>query len=358
MSRRPVCYTPGVLPDLHRHLEGSHSAAALADVAQAFDLRQAPFYDPAAGRFATAAELTAAVTVSGASDDPTDFYQCIVAARAAYVSVAAIAALAERAMTEAVADADGVELRLSLFSMARTLIERTGQPWRALAPVRFAVDHAEPILAAVIAARDRVVAATGRPILLRVGLSRTFESAPHYQALADVIRAQAAALVGLDVLGIVGGPDREPLPPAMLAIIDGLRPDLPDLTIHAGEFAGADSVARTLALAPQAIGHGVHSLDDPEVLAALARAEVTLEVCPTSNRLLIPTAVADLERRHRAAPLVALQAAGVRCVLGSDDPETLGTSFRAEVAAAHGFGVDRARLAADAAARWAALARA
>lgn len=344
-----------MLPDLHRHLEGSHSAAALVDVARAFDLRHAPFFDPATERFRTADELRAAVTVAGPSDDAREFYACIVAARAAYVSVAAIAALAERAMIEAVADADGVELRLSLFSMARTLVERTGADWRALAPTAFAIDHAEPILAAVIATRDRVVAATGRPILLRVGLSRTFESAPHYRALAEVVRAQAAALVGLDVLGIVGGADREPLPAEMRAILEAMRADLPDLTIHAGEFAGADSVARTLALAPQAIGHGVHSLDDPRVLEALVAAGVTLEVCPTSNRLLIPTALAGLEDRHQAAPLVALQRAGVRCVLGSDDPESLGTSFAGELAVADGFGVDRSRLAADSAARWAAL---
>ncbi len=342
--------------DLHRHLEGSHSAAALADCAQQFDLRSPVLYDAAAGRHRTAAELVAATTVTAPSDDPSAFYACIVAARAAYVRVEVVAALAERAMREAVADADGAELRLSLFSMTRTLIEQTGQPWREVAPEVFARTHAEPILAAVIAARDRVVAATGRPVLLRLGLSRTFESAPHYDALAAMVREHARALVGLDVLGIVSGDDREPLPAALIAILDRLRPDLPDLTIHAGEFAGADSVARTLALAPQAIGHGVRSLDDPAVLEQLVRAGVTLEVCPTSNRLLIPSALAALEAAHGATPLAALQRAGVRCVLGSDDPEPLATSYAAELALVERAGVDLARLAADTAARWAVLA--
>ena len=158
-------------------------------------------------------------------------------------------------------------------------------------PAEFAAAYAEPILAAVIAARARVVAATGVPLLLRLGLSRTFESAPHYQALATMVKGHARALCGVDVLGIVGGADREPLPPALRVILDELRPDLPDLTIHAGEFAGADSVDRTLALAPQAIGHGVRSLDDPTVVERLVASGVTLEVCPTSNRLLIPSAV-------------------------------------------------------------------
>ncbi len=349
-------YTPRVHLDLHRHLEGSHSAAALADVAREFDLRTAPFYDAAAGRFATATELAAATTVTAPSDDPGAFYGCIVAARAAYVSVATIAALAERAMREATLDApDGVELRLSLFSMARTLIEHARRPWREVAPDEFAATYAEPILAAVVAARDRVVATTGVPLLLRLGLSRTFESAPHYQALAALVRGHAQALCGVDVLGIVGGADREPLPLELRAIIDALRADLPDLTIHAGEFAGADSVARTLALAPQAIGHGVRSLDDPEVLERLGTSGVTLEVCPTSNRLLIPSAVDALVTAHRAAPLVALQRAGVRCVLGSDDPEPLATSYQRERAIATEAGVDLVKLDADARARWTAL---
>ena len=65
-----VRYTPRVHLDLHRHLEGSHSAAALVDVARELGLRAPPFYDAAADRFVTAAELAAATTVTTPSDDP------------------------------------------------------------------------------------------------------------------------------------------------------------------------------------------------------------------------------------------------------------------------------------------------
>lgn len=341
-----------MLLDLHRHLEGSHSPAALADVARQFDIRDPVFYDAAAGRFRTPAELVPALVIAAPSDDATVFYACIVKARAAYVSVAAIGALARAAFREAAADTDGCELRISLFSMARTLIDNQGQRWRDVAPVDFAERYARPILLEVLAARDEVVAATGVPLLVRLGLSRTFESEPHYRALAAMVVEHAAGLVGLDVLGIVTGADTEPLPAPLVAILDGLRPHLPDLTIHAGEFAGHASVDRTLALAPRGIGHGVHSLESPATLERLARDGVTLEVCPTSNRLLIPTAVAALERAHGMAPLRALQAAHVHCVLGSDDPTPMGTSFRAEHEVARGLGVDLDRLAADSVRRW------
>jgi hypothetical protein len=342
-----------VFLDLHRHLEGSHSPAALVDVARRFDLRDPLFYDGAAGRFRTAAELAADVEMAAPSDDASIFYRCIVRARAAYVSEEAIGALARVAFAEAAAETDGFEMRLSLFSMTRTLVEHRRLDWRAMPPVEFAERHARPILVQVIAARDEVAAATGRPILLRLGLSRTFESEPHYRALAGMVVEHAQALVGLDVLGIVPTPDTEPLPPGLVAILDELRRHLPDLTIHAGEFAGHGSVDRTLALSPRGIGHGVHALESPATLERLARDGVTLEVCPTSNRLLIPTALAALERAQGGqAPLRALQAAGVRCVLGSDDPTPMRTSFRAEHEVARAAGVDLERLAADSARRW------
>jgi adenosine deaminase len=339
--------------DLHRHLEGSHSATALCDVAQRFEIRTPPFFDAAAGRFRTPAALAAEVAMAGPSDDATLFYRCIVKARAAYVSVAAIGALARAAFREAAADTDGFEMRLSLFSMARTLAEHQQLDWRALPPIELAERFARPILLEVIAARDELAAATGTPMLLRLGLSRTFESEPHYRALAAVVAEHARALVGLDVLGIVAGPDTEPMPPGLLAILERLRVHLPDLTIHAGELAGHASVDRTLELAPRGIGHGVRALESPATLARLARDGVTLEVCPTSNRLLIPTALAALERAHGGQmPLRALQAADVHCVLGSDDPTPMGTSHRAEVEIARAAGVDLARLEADSLRRW------
>ncbi|MEJ7757645.1 MAG: hypothetical protein WKF83_16285 [Nocardioidaceae bacterium] len=47
---------------------------------------------------------------------------------------------------------------------------------------------------------------------------------------------------------------------------------------------GARSVAQCLQLlGADRIGHGVRCVEDPRVLEEVARAGVTLEVCPTSN---------------------------------------------------------------------------
>lgn len=346
---------PRMWLDLHRHLEGSHSPKALLAVAREFRLTAPVFFDAARGTYRTETELGASVVMGAPTDDATVFYRSIVQSRAAYVSVPAIAMLAKLAFLEAADECDGFEMRLSLFSMTRTLLENERLAWRDVPPAEFA-ERARAILVAVLDERDRAARATGKPMLVRLGLSRTFESQPHYEALAAMVKEHAPALCGLDVLGIVTGPDTEPLPAALVAILDTLRVVLPDLTIHAGEFAGHASVDRTLALAPRGIGHGVHSLESGATLERLAKEGVTLEVCPSSNHLLIPTALAKLQAAHGGkTPLLALQEAHVHCVLGSDDPVVMGTTFERERERAASLGVDMERLREDIARRWAEL---
>lgn len=337
--------------DLHRHLEGSHSPAALAAVAEQLGLTDPVFFDAAARRYRTPAELAGELTMSAPSDDALLFYRCITRARAAYVSEAAIGELARRAFVEAAADTDGFEMRVSLFSMTRTLLDNERVAWRDLAPAAFA-ERARSLLLAVLAARDAAVASEHKPMLLRVGFSRTFESERHYRAMAAILPEHRSAICGLDVLGIVIGPDKEPMPAALRDILTSLRAHIPDLTIHAGEFEDHRSVERTLELQPQGIGHGVRSLESDATLARLAKEGVTLEVCPSSNRLLIPTALAALERQRGAAPLKALQQAHVHCVLGSDDPTPMGTSFSTEWTVAKALGADLELLERDTERRW------
>lgn len=338
--------------DLHRHLEGSHSAEALAAVAATFDVRDPLFFDPAARRHRTAAELASSLVIAEPTDDGLVLYRCIQRARAAYVSEAAIGELARRAFIEAAADTDGFEMRASLFSMTRTLLENERVAWRELEPRAFA-DRAERVLEGILAARDVAARESGVPMLLRIGFSRTFESEPHYRAFADMLRAHRKQLSGLDVLGVLTGTDKEPMPEGLRRILLGLRPDFPDLTVHAGEFEDHRSVLRTLELEPQGIGHGVHSAGDDEVMAELSRRQVTLEVCPHSNHLLIPTALMRLrESRGGTHPLPVLQAHGVRCVLGSDDPVPMGTCFSEEWRRAAELGADLGLLERDIALRW------
>ena len=58
--------------------------------------------------------------------------------------------------------------------------------------------------------------------------------------------------------------------------------DIP-FTIHAGEAAGPESIWHALEFGASRIGHGVRCIEDATLVDYLARHEIPLEVCPTSN---------------------------------------------------------------------------
>ena len=81
----------------------------------------------------------------------------------------------------------------------------------------------------------------------------------------------------------------------------------PRLHVHAGEWAGPESVRAALTLPVTRIDHGVRAIEDPSLVAELAEREIVLNSCP------------DEQRRARACfpsfeehPLPALRDAGVK----------------------------------------------
>ncbi len=89
---------------------------------------------------------------------------------------------------------------------------------------------------------------------------------------------------------------------------------------HVGELLGAESVRETLSsLGPDRLGHGIRSVEDPQVLDEAVRRGVTFEVCPGSNVALgVYKAAADV-------PLRRLMEAGAQIALGADDPLLFGS---------------------------------
>jgi adenosine deaminase len=97
-------------------------------------------------------------------------------------------------------------------------------------------------------------------------------------------------------------------------------------SVHAGEWAGPESVREGLELPVSRIGHGVRSIEDPALVEELAERGMVLEVCPTSNVVL------GIYPTYEEHPLRRLMDAGVRVTLGSDDPPYFGASIGGEYA--------------------------
>jgi adenosine deaminase len=106
-------------------------------------------------------------------------------------------------------------------------------------------------------------------------------------------------------------------------------------TPHGGELCGPATVRTCLdELGAGRIGHGVRSVEDPDLLARIVDAQVALEVCPASNVSL------GVYRSAEEVPLRRLYEAGARIALGADDPLLFGSRLAEQYETArsvHGF---------------------
>ena len=91
------------------------------------------------------------------------------------------------------------------------------------------------------------------------------------------------------------------------------------LVAHAGEEGSAEYISGALdLLGAERIDHGVHCLDDPDLVARLARERIPLTVCPLSHvKLAVFPRLAD----HNIGKLLA---AGIVATVNSDDPAYFG----------------------------------
>lgn len=291
--------------ELHRHLEGSPRLATLAEIAREYALdlpTEVEALRPLVQVMPNAPRTAAA------------FLSKFSVLRRFFVSEAVI----RRLVFEAVLDAAQDHIRyleLRFTPAALDNIVRVGFP---------------TIVAWVceaVRAGEVQAAAEGTPIRVRLLLSiNRHESAEIGAASLDaalVHREVGTRLVGID---FSGREDGHPLTPHG-ATIERARAAGLGITLHAGEWLGADSVRDTvLAYAPTRIGHGVRAAESGEVMALLAERGITLEVCPSSN---IDSGIYPSFRAHT---LPALRANGVRVTFNSDDPLVCGITLTDELA--------------------------
>jgi len=90
------------------------------------------------------------------------------------------------------------------------------------------------------------------------------------------------------------------------------------ITVHTGENTDAQYVRKAITTyAPERIGHGIKSIDDPDVLNLIKVNNIHLELCPTSNWLT--RSVPSMEKH----PLPAFYREGVSFSINSDDPHLM-----------------------------------
>jgi adenosine deaminase len=87
-----------------------------------------------------------------------------------------------------------------------------------------------------------------------------------------------------------------------------------NLTIHAGEAAGPESIRQAISMGARRLGHGVRAQEDAEVMATIREEGIQLDMAPTSN------AQTKAVKRLQDHPLKRFYESGIKVTISTDSP--------------------------------------
>lgn len=97
-----------------------------------------------------------------------------------------------------------------------------------------------------------------------------------------------------------------------------------NLTIHAGEASGPESVKSAIQFGANRIGHGIHAIEDKNVCELLKKLGICLEICPKSN---LDTSTIN---SYSELPIRQFMDLGIKVSINSDDMSVSNTSVKKE----------------------------
>jgi adenosine deaminase len=273
--------------ELHRHLEGSLRLGTMVEIANEYKM-ELPGSDLDAFRHLvqiTAEDEQSASVFLSKFKTLRNFYRSReIIERVAYESVADAAA----------ENITYMELRFTPIALARC------EDY----PLDSVTDW-------VIGAVQRGVKEFGIDVRLIISMNR-HESVELGDEMVDIaIERRAQGVVGVDLAGaenkFSGAPFSRVFRKARTA---GLN-----VTIHAGEWAGPESVREAIdVLGANRLGHGVRIIQDSDLVRVARERNIALEVCLTSNW---QSGVVPSLEQH---PLRDLYQVGVLTTINTDDP--------------------------------------
>ena len=142
-------------------------------------------------------------------------------------------------------------------------------------------------------------------------------------------------LVGFGLAG-----DELHFPPNLFVkTFDMLKEEKFPISVHAGEWDGPKNIRNAINLLhPTRLGHGVRSIEDPELVKEIIDKDIILETCPTSN---IATKIYENYESH---PVKTLFDQGVKVTVNSDDPPFFNATIQGEYEVMEDLGLNKDQL--------------
>ena len=151
----------------------------------------------------------------------------------------------------------------------------------------------------------------------------------------EVLENPHPCLVGFGLAG-----DELNFPPHLFTeTFDMLKNEKFPITVHAGEWDGPENIRNAINLLhPTRLGHGVRSIEDPNLVKEIIDKDIILETCPTSN---IATKIYEDYKSH---PVKSLFDQGVKVTVNSDDPPFFNATIQGEYKVMENLGLNENEL--------------
>jgi adenosine deaminase len=161
-------------------------------------------------------------------------------------------------------------------------------------------------------------------------MDRTFTAEQNMVIVEKAVKYMPRGVVGVDIAGPRPGGTRYDYT-QIREHVELARDAGLGVTIHVGEEGGEHGVHEigevVESLRPDRLGHGILAASDPALMEAIRAADITLEICPTSN--LLTKALRDEgEVRETLRTFVEH---GVPFTIATDGPEMMRTHLRDEL---------------------------
>lgn len=285
--------------ELHRHLEGSVRFETLLELVRRCDLELPRQPDVLRGWVQV---------LPGQPATHLNFLEKFEHLRQVYQSGEVI----RRIATEAVADAadDGIRhLELHFTPLALASVRNF--------PLADVFDW-------VITAVEEAAALAG----VQVGLIASVNRHEPVERAEQVVRLAADRKGHVVGVGLAGNEADHPAGP-FRGVLDEARRSGLGLTVHAGEWRGAESVVEAVEVLQAArVSHGVRVMEDPGAVALCRERRVTFETCLTSN---VRSGVIATIQEHALTRMIE---AGLQVTINTDDPSVCGVTLTDEYALA------------------------
>ncbi len=267
-------------------MEGSLRLSTLADIAQAHKI-ELPGYD--------VESLRPHVQITADPPSPQSFLAKFKILRRFYLSPETIYRLAFEAVADAAADnVRYLELRFSPQALAGVM--------------GFAFSE---VTDWVIEAAGKAAAEFGIQVGLIITIVRHDPLKTARKAAEAAFERHDNGIVGLD---LAGDEVHYPMTPFRELFVEARRLGM-GITIHAGEWSGADTVEEAIVeLGATRLGHGVRAVENSRTIRLIRERSITLEICLTSN---IQTGVVHDITHH---PLTDVLDLDILATLNTDDP--------------------------------------